>query len=190
MMLTTILAYSLILSYFVIERSLRKHSAALSLKAEANDRGSSRLILISGMINIVLALLAPALNAAKIGFWKLGYGCWLGLCLMLLGLALRAWAAITLDKLYTRTLRVSDRQEIIDRAPYTLIRHPGYAGISLLEIGAGLAVGNWLVLVLVAIIGLQSRLYRIEAEESMLLDALPEYRAYQARTWRLIPFVY
>ena len=104
---------------------------------------------------------------------------------------MRTWAAITLGAFYTRTLRVSQQQAIIDRPPYNLVRHPGYAGLLLLEIGAGMAVDNWLVLTTVLFVGLRSRLYRIQAEEQMLINSLAEqYQAYRERTWKLIPLIY
>ena len=84
MAMTTVFAYGLIASYFIIERTFRKGDEALSLEAGECDRGSSRFILFSGLANIVLVLLAPALNVLGIGFWNSGYGCWLGISLMLL----------------------------------------------------------------------------------------------------------
>ena len=66
--MTTILAYVMIVAYFIVERSLRKTSTALSLDTEECDRGSSKTIQISGSICIFLALIAPVLNAKQIGF--------------------------------------------------------------------------------------------------------------------------
>ena len=81
---------------------------------------------------------------------------------------------MTLGKFYTRTLKIVDGQEIVDRAPYRVIRHPGYAGISLLEIGAGLALSNSIVLICIMILELRSLLVRIQAEEQMLLSSMTE----------------
>ena len=188
---TTLLAYVLIAGYFVVERSLRKGEAALSLNAGEFDRGSSKVILISGLVKILLILTAPLLNSINLGSLNLGYGSWIGIALMVLGLSLRGWAAATLGEFYTRTLQIVDGQSIVDQAPYNVIRHPGYAGLSLMEIGAGLAVNNWLVLIAVLILGMRSRLYRIQTEEQMLETSLKEqYQDYQSKTWKLIPFVF
>jgi protein-S-isoprenylcysteine O-methyltransferase Ste14 len=188
---TTILAYVLIAGYFIVERSLRKGEAALSLVAGECDRNSLKVILLNGLVNILLVLSAPLLNSIKVGYWDISYGCWMGIALMVLGLFLRGWAAATLGEFYTRTLQIVDGQAIVDQAPYSIIRHPGYAGLSLMEIGASLAVSNWIVLIAVVILGASSRLYRIQAEEEMLETSLKEqYRTYQDRTWRLIPFIF
>ena len=191
MTIPTILVYVSILGYLAIERSLRKGDAALSLKAETSDRGSSKILLLSGLLNLLLLLVVPILNGKGIGNWHLGWICWLGVVLMLLGLSLRYWAAVVLGEFYTRTLKVVAEQRVITQAPYRLIRHPGYAGLLLMELGAVLALDNWLVAIAVLFLGLGSRLHRIRVEEKMLETSMPEaYRAYQDKTWKLIPFVY
>ncbi|GAB4380697.1 MAG: hypothetical protein Kow00121_37450 [Elainellaceae cyanobacterium] len=188
---TTVLAYLLIICYFIIERSLRQGEKALSLQAGEADRGSSKLIWISGLLGILLVLLAPMLNAYRIGFWNNGYISWLGLLIMLNGLGLRYWAAKVLGEFYTRTLQTVEGQQIIEQAPYSTIRHPGYLGTFLMEIGAGLAIANWIVLAIVVITGIVSRVYRIQVEEEMLNAAFEErYKVYSKTTWRLVPFIY
>jgi protein-S-isoprenylcysteine O-methyltransferase Ste14 len=96
-----------------------------------------------------------------------------------------------LGQFYTRTLRVADRQTVVDQGPYRLIRHPGYAGNLALWIGAGLATGNGLTTIVITVAMFVAYSYRLQAEEQMLLAMLGQpYREYQARTRRLIPFVY
>jgi protein-S-isoprenylcysteine O-methyltransferase Ste14 len=188
---TTVLAYLLIVCYFVIERWLRKGEKALSLEAGGFDRSSSKVIWVSGLLNILLVLLAPILNTHQIGDWNSEYVGWIGILLMLGGLVLRYWAAKTLGEFYTRTLQTAEGQQVIDHAPYHMIRHPGYLGTFLMEIGAGLAIANWVVLAIIAVIGISSRLYRIRVEEEMLRTALGDsYKIYSEKTWRLIPFIY
>jgi protein-S-isoprenylcysteine O-methyltransferase Ste14 len=191
MTITTFLAYFLILCYFAIERLLRKGKEAISLKAGRADLGSSQIIWINGLLGMVLVLSAPLLNAYQIGYLNSVYLAWIGILIMLSGLILRFWAAKILGKFYTRTLQIFEGQQIIDLAPYNIIRHPGYLGTFLLDMGASLAVNNWIVLLIIVITGMLSRIYRIQAEEKMLFISFEEqYKVYQAKTWRLIPFIY
>lgn len=191
MTITTVLAYILIACYFVMERSLRKGKQALNLKPGAADAGSSHVLWVSGVISILLVIAAPILNACQIGEWNYATVGWLGLIVMLSGLAMRYWAAKTLGEFYTRTLQVIEGQKIVEQAPYNVIRHPGYLGTLLMEIGAGLAVTNWVVLLAAVVIGITSRAYRISVEEKMLAASFGgEYKMYLDKTWKLVPFLY
>lgn len=191
MTITIALAYILIVCYFVMERSLRKGKQALNLKPGEVDAGSSQALWISGVISILLVIAAPTLNAYGVGDWSYGNIGWWGLILMIGGLTMRYWAAKTLGEFYTRTLQIIEGQKIINQAPYNVIRHPGYLGTLLMEIGAGLAVTNWVVLLATVVIGITSRAYRIGVEEQMLAASFgEEYKIYADNTWKLLPFLY
>lgn len=60
-----------------------------------------------------------------------------------------------------------------------------------MEIGAGLAVTNWVVLLVAVVIGITSRAYRISVEEQMLEASFEEeYKMYADNTWKWVPFLY
>lgn len=191
-MTTIFLAYLLITFYFVMERLQRKSEQALSLQAGSSDRGSTRLFLVGGLIEIVSLLLAPVLNTNDWGF--LGNGArinWIGILMMISGLTLRYFAAKTLGKFYTRTLLVIPEQQVIEQGLYRVVRHPGYLGILIASVGAGLATANWIVIVTIMSTKFIGLGYRIYSEEVMLKAAFGDgYRAYMENTWRLIPFIY
>jgi protein-S-isoprenylcysteine O-methyltransferase len=89
-----------------------------------------------------------------------------GPSVMVLSIALRSWAAITLGRYYTRTLRTVPDQPVIRSGPYRFVRHPGYLGTQLLWVGFGLSIRNWLAGSVwgAAMLLLYSR--RVSAEES------------------------
>ena len=189
--ITTVFAYLIVLAYFVVERALRKGERALSFQPEHRDQGSSYLLLGVGLVTLFLLVLAPVGNFFGIGYMHHSFGAWLGVLMMLMGLVLRYEAAHTLGEFYTRTLQVFEGHQIVEQGLYRVIRHPGYLGLSVMEIGAGLAVNNWIVLVVISLTGLISRLYRIRVEERMLERWFGEhYRIYVQKTWRLLPFFY
>src|SRR5262249_946714 len=111
--------------------------------------------------------------------------------LMVGGIALRFWATRVLGRFYTRALRAAANQNVINRGPYKVLRHPGYSGVLVMWAGAGLATLNW-VAVTAMIVGMSGAFcYRIRFEEDLLLSALGQpYETYMARTWRLVPLVY
>ena len=82
-------------------------------------------------------------------------------------------------------------QPIIDKGLYRWIWHPGHTAGFIMFLGIGLALGNWLSLIIffLEIWYVYSR--RVKAKEKALLDTIGEpYRAYMARTKRFIPFVF
>ncbi len=208
-MFTTILAYFLIGLFFVLEGRGRIGPEAKSLERGTSDRGSTSAVGAAfGLAGLVL-LAAPLLNYIQLGNLTIGalvswlgivfsllfafsaLAGWLGILIALVGLALRFWAFRTLGRFYTRTLRTADHQPIVQAGPYRWIRHPGYLGTILIFTGAALATTNWLVLGIVALAMFMAYYYRIQAEETMLVQASnQEYGKYASHTWRLIPFVY
>jgi len=78
---------------------------------------------------------------------------------------------------------------LIESGAYRLVRHPIYSGLVLGAIGWGMATGSILA---IAMAGLLFLLFagKSRREEVWLEAVHPEYRAYQQRTKRLIPWVY
>jgi protein-S-isoprenylcysteine O-methyltransferase Ste14 len=113
-----------------------------------------------------------------------------GLVLQACGFGLRVWSMRTLGDFYTRTLRTTQDQRVVDVGPYRTVRHPGYTGALLVWIGLALAARSAPATVLVA--GLMGWAYRrrIAAEENLLQRAPPGYADYRRRTKKLIPFTW
>jgi len=114
-----------------------------------------------------------------------------GIALMVLGLALRAWSVIVLGRNFTVYVQVRDEQPVVDTGPYRLLRHPSYSALLLVCLGIGLALGNWLALVVVVLVPTAAILMRIRVEERALLAGIGEpYRRFAATRKRLIPWVW
>jgi protein-S-isoprenylcysteine O-methyltransferase Ste14 len=191
--LTTILAYLLVALFVgILEGRGRIGLEAKSLDKGPPDRGSTNLISIAFLFSSLSLLAAPLLNYFQIGTLTFSAVVgWLGILVACLGFALRGWAFKTLGRFYTRTLRISGYQHIVQQGPYRVIRHPGYLGIILIWLGAALATTNWIAVGIVAIVLFAAYYYRIQAEETMLMSASnQEYGEYRAHTWKLIPFLY
>ena len=115
----------------------------------------------------------------------------IGLVLYVLGYLLMAGALIALGGNYQlggSTPRSDDR--LVLRGPYRLIRHPMYTAALSIALGLACLIPSWIFfgvfgIYLVLVIPLISR------EEEGLRNAYGvQYRAYQQKTKRLVPFVY
>ncbi len=185
------LAYTLIGVFIVVERLLRQGQAARSLRSETADQGTTRLIGAAYAFALTAGLVAPVLSRLRIGRLPNAQLPTIGVLLMVIGLLVRVWAAHTLGRFYTRTLRVADDQTVVRDGPYRLLRHPGYAADMLLWLGFGLASRNVVVAACVNLSMAIAYARRIQAEEAMLVEQLGDaYRDYQRATWRVVPLVY
>jgi protein-S-isoprenylcysteine O-methyltransferase Ste14 len=159
--------------------------------AIARDHGS--LFVTVGMIGLgtfaaqACALLLPGATTT----WNRQALFWLGIVLMLAGVALRAWAVRTLGRYFLPVVAVRADQQIVRRGPYRLIRHPTYSGALLTLLGLALTLTNWAALVALlgcALVGLS---YRVYIEEQALLQSLGRpYRDYMTQTTRFVPFLF
>jgi protein-S-isoprenylcysteine O-methyltransferase Ste14 len=112
-----------------------------------------------------------------------------GAVLTCLGGLLMGAAALNLGASLTPWPRPRESTTLVTTGPYRLVRHPIYGGGLLAALGWALVVQSFLTLgyvgLLLVLMDLKSR-----REERWLLEKFPEYREYQRRVSKLIPFVY
>jgi protein-S-isoprenylcysteine O-methyltransferase Ste14 len=114
-----------------------------------------------------------------------------GLALMLAGIVVRQWAVAMLGRSFTVVVRVREGQEVIDTGPYRWVRHPSYTGMLMTFTGYGLALGNWISILLAVLAPLAGIVVRIHFEEQALLEGLGEpYRRFAEGRKRLVPGVW
>jgi protein-S-isoprenylcysteine O-methyltransferase Ste14 len=146
------------------------------------------LTLVVSMVGAVAAAIAVPSAALPADPWLTVA---LGSALVLVGVALRQWAARTLGRYFTRSVLIREGHGVITSGPYRAVRHPGYAGVLVAQVGLALTLGNWLSLGLMVIGFLLAHIPRITAEEAVLEESLGEqYRDYERTRKRLIPGVW
>ena len=78
---------------------------------------------------------------------------------------------------------------LVQTGPFSLVRHPIYCGGLIASVGVALMVSGWLtflyVAALFALLDIKSR-----QEERWLVQKFPEYRDYQRRVRKLVPYLY
>ena len=161
--------------------------------AITQDSGSYLLLLVSIWLGAFIALwLSLLLRGASIRVDR-GLLFFLGIALMMTGIALRWYANQAVRRGSPRDpaqLNGGPRPSLAPRGPYRYVRHPGYSGSLLIFLGVGLTLTNIAALVLLMVSVTLGHLYRIQAEERALLGQLGEpYREYMRHTTRVIPFL-
>ncbi|MGH8113036.1 MAG: methyltransferase family protein [Rhodanobacteraceae bacterium] len=159
--------------------------------AVGRDRGSYWVIMFSVGGGIFLAFWfafnVPATTIA--GHQPVLF--WIGIALMLVGMAFRWYAIRVLGRFFTRSVATRAGQYVVDTGPYRLIRHPSYSGAMLAMIGLGLAMTNWASIALIVSGMLIGYSYRVRVEERALCEGIgPAYREYMRHTRRFIPHVW
>lgn len=115
---------------------------------------------------------------------------WAGLALVLTGIALSMWAALTLGRHFDMEVELHAGHEVVRAGPYALVRHPVYSGLALHLLGACLATGNLLLLAGTLLVALPAFSLRAAVEERLLREHLgPGYAEYAREVGMLVPFI-
>jgi protein-S-isoprenylcysteine O-methyltransferase Ste14 len=176
-------------AFLVIQELLRRTPEAKTLQRGAFERGSMLIIGVTLGVGLWFPLIVNALGFALFPI-DIVEGL-VALAVMLIGLGLRVWAAVTLGGYYTRTLTTTKAHKVVTTGPYSLVRHPAYLGVILLWLGFGVLSSSLVVAFIFPVMFVAVYLYRISVEERMLVEVLGNaYVQYQRRTRKLIPFVY
>jgi protein-S-isoprenylcysteine O-methyltransferase Ste14 len=84
---------------------------------------------------------------------------------------------------------IPQARRVVQAGPYRLIKHPLYLSEEIAVLGTVLqvfSIAGWAVFI--AHLAIQIR--RILYEEKLLRETLPEYGAYAASRWRLLPYIW
>lgn len=136
----------------------------------------------AAVIATFLPLTLPLLRGAAPGALQQDAG-------YLLVVAGMGWAIWSMQFLGRSISVIAQARELVDRGPYRLVRHPLYVGELVSALGVAIVAGGpWALCAWAALCLLQA--YRAFREEQVLLQALPGYLSYRARTAALLPGVF
>jgi protein-S-isoprenylcysteine O-methyltransferase Ste14 len=169
---------------------------AMRLRSRFNRSGTraerwSLLVVVAAVVGGMLSGIALAsrdVGSIVFARWPLFV---VGLLLMAVGIFIRQWAVFTLGRFFTADVRVHPGQTVVERGPYRWARHPSYSGLLIFFVGLGLALSDWLSVIILAVLPAAGLLVRIRSEERALLAALgDDYRRYAATHHRLFPGIW
>ncbi len=153
--------------------------------------GSSRswsytaLAVVAALFLIVQPVLLPGLGLRVAAWWGIVLQV-LGLLLLAGGLALHWWARTHLGQFYGEREELQPGQHLVQEGPYAYVRHPLYTSYFILS-GGMLLVNPSLPMLLVLAYALVDFSLATRREEKLLVESLPGYADYMARTPRFFP---
>ena len=157
-------------------------------RSESRDRRSIWFLWGAIFVGLFTAhLVSRAMPAFRLSSELYVYG----FAVFCFGLVVRWYAILYLGRLFTVDVAIHSDHRVVDSGPYRFVRHPSYLGALLAFLGLGICWLNWISILAVLVPITAAFAFRIRVEEAALLESLGEaYRAYSARTKRIIPFVY
>jgi protein-S-isoprenylcysteine O-methyltransferase Ste14 len=176
---------------WILPEVISSFTDKIAAGAKVNDRASGT-VLLAGIWFGMSAGYWFAFGVQSFAIlWHRTLLFFIGIFLMLAGVAFRWYSIRVLGKYFTRQVAIQPGQTVVENGPYHWIRHPSYSGALITMFGAGLVFTNWLSLIGIMLFGFIGYSYRVWVEEKTLVNGLGEpYREYMKRTKRFIPFLY
>ena len=135
------------------------------------------------MVLAVFAWFAATTGVAP-SFWNA-----IGLSLMVLGIALRAWSMATLGERFRGFEVKREEQGLETTGPYGIVRHPSYLALAMIDVAMPLLLSVPRMVAFV-IVPVAIMLKRIWHEDELLAAMYPDHAAYAARRRRIVPWMY
>jgi protein-S-isoprenylcysteine O-methyltransferase Ste14 len=154
-------------------------------KQDFNDRFARMPV----WLGFVLFLIAWVYPVGPVLMRRTVFSDWVAVAICALGAFVAIWSRKTLGAEWSQDVELKKGHKLVERGPYSLMRHPIYTAHLLLGLGTAIGSGRF-----VAFAGLASFVVgfwiKLKQEEHLLLRSFPnEYPAYKARVKALIPYV-
>ncbi|MDO8915584.1 MAG: protein-S-isoprenylcysteine O-methyltransferase [Coriobacteriia bacterium] len=186
-----IAAFLLLLVYRVIRKVWERRLAAHLTQRPTMERRPIRERWLLGVMGVLMVPTLLYCMSTWVDFAHVPlpeWSRWTGAVITVGGIWLFSLTHTALAQNWSPLLEVREGNTLITSGPYHLVRHPMYSAGLVVNIGISLLCANWLAATgliagLLIVVG-----FRVRDEERMMIDAFgDEYRAYMARTGRLLP---
>jgi protein-S-isoprenylcysteine O-methyltransferase len=188
-MVVAIIAINVCLFYYLVTEIV----LSIRTKRRADnqiDRGTQQLVWILLASCFIIAWVPVVLDFGRL-FILGGWLTWVGVAVMISGIIFRQYVIAVLGKFFTAQVQIQANHQLIKAGPYRYIRHPSYLGILVLALGLGIAVANWISLLLCILLPFIGIMQRIRVEEKELEKYFgKQYQDYRKSTWAFIPYIY
>ena len=181
-----------VVGWFVIRYPHGRRSRR-TVKARRIDRGREMLLMVLSATGLGII---PSLYVFA-GQWRFAdypfhwWQAWIGIAVFGASLWLFRWTHRDLGRNWSVTLELRDQHALITGGVYNRVRHPMYAAFWLWAVAQAFLLPNWFAGA-AGLVGFGILFFfRVPHEEQMMIETFgDQYRAYMARTHRIIPGVY
>ena len=187
--LTVFFGASVLITLYLAKNDPALLKRRLSGGPWAEKEPAQRIIMIFTSIGFIALIVVPALDF-RFG-WSAAPPSLVAAGLMLVAIGYTIIFFVYKENTYSSaTIEVAQDQKVIATGPYSVVRHPMYAGGLLYLIGTPLALGSWWGLV-PFVATLPFLIWRIFDEEEFLARNLPGYAEYRNQVrFRLAPGIW
>jgi protein-S-isoprenylcysteine O-methyltransferase Ste14 len=114
-------------------------------------------------------------------------GATIGLLLLLLGTIINIIGRFELGRNWGNQVLVYEDHTLVTRGIYRVVRHPLYAGLIWMFLGAAMVFQNLAALLATVLVFMPAMYYRAKQEEKALVAQFPNYREYRNTTGMFFP---
>jgi protein-S-isoprenylcysteine O-methyltransferase Ste14 len=176
--------------FFVLSYLLKNDPALLERRMRTREKETAQRRIVG--LSLIYFLVAFTLPGLDVRFGWSNVPPWVSIIasvLVFTGYMIFVWVLLT-NSYLSRVVEVDTGQKVITTGPYGIVRHPMYAGISLMYIASPVALGSfWALIPAVFIVPLL--VARLRNEEQVLRRDLPGYEEYTHKVkYRLLPGIW
>ena len=176
--------------FFVLYYLLKNDPALLQRRMRMREKESVQRRII--VLSLVYFLVAFSLPGFDVRFGWSNVPAWVSLVadvLVFIGYMTFVWV-LMVNSYLSRVVEVEAGQKVVSTGPYAIVRHPMYAGISLMYVATPVALGSfWALIPAVFIVPLL--VARLRNEEQVLRRDLPGYEENTHKVkYRLLPGIW
>jgi protein-S-isoprenylcysteine O-methyltransferase Ste14 len=176
--------------FFVLSYLLKNDPALLERRMRTREKETAQQRIVG--LSIIYFLVVFTLPGFDVRFGWSNVPPWVSLIadvFVVAGYMTFVWTLLT-NSYLSRVVEVDTGQKVISTGPYAIVRHPMYAGISLMYVATPVALGSfWALIPAVFIVPLL--VVRLRNEEEVLRRELPDYVEYTQKVkYRLLPGIW
>jgi protein-S-isoprenylcysteine O-methyltransferase Ste14 len=181
--LLTAVSVASIVTFMVVAQLSRIRGLAMRGETVARSRGLAHYVAYFFFVPYVVIAARPGPEVGVPEPLR-----WVGVFLIVLGIAFAIWAIATLGRHYDLELEIHRDHELVRTGPYRFVRHPLYTGLGLHFAGACLATGNLLLIAGTLLVTYPALYLRARTEERLLRERFgAAYDEYARKVRMLVP---